>query len=55
MLFRSNPISPVYLGEWDDEYIHDGMVIVAVGLIMDVMELLVVLNIPMLVDILQYG
>ncbi len=22
----SNPINPIYLGEWDDEYIHDGMV-----------------------------
>jgi len=22
----ANPINPVYLGEWDDEYIHDGMV-----------------------------
>jgi len=21
----ANPINPVYLGEWDDEYIHDGM------------------------------
>jgi choice-of-anchor B domain-containing protein len=23
---NANPISPVYLGEWNDEYIHDGMV-----------------------------
>ena len=23
---NANPTSPVYLGEWDDEYIHDGMV-----------------------------
>ena len=22
----ANPTSPVYLGDWDDEYIHDGMV-----------------------------
>ena len=22
---NANPTSPVYLGEWDDEYIHDGM------------------------------
>jgi len=21
----ANPINPIYLGEWDDEYIHDGM------------------------------
>ena len=23
---NANPTSPIYLGEWDDEYIHDGMV-----------------------------
>ena len=22
----ANPINPIYLGEWDEEYIHDGMV-----------------------------
>ena len=23
---NTNPTNPIYLGEWDDEYIHDGMV-----------------------------